>query len=75
MGIACSAHIFFNTIDDMIGDRKLTFHKVFIIVVGTGTGENWSDEGQGSDERDDLELHGCSTFKLKVQMTLAGEHL
>ena len=39
----------------MIGNWWLTLLRVFIIV---GHAENWGDEGQGSDERDDLELHG-----------------
>jgi len=44
-----------NNVDKMIGNWRLTLLRVMIIV---GHGENWGDEGQGSDDRDDLELHG-----------------
>ena len=40
----------------MIGNWRLTFLRVMMMILGHG--EDWDNEGQGSDDRDDLELHG-----------------
>jgi len=44
----------------MIGNWGLTFLRVGVrvrVMIIVGHGENWSDEGQGSDDSDDWELH------------------